>query len=194
MLLLRVGHPQGVAAFSALRGIRARVAPSASSLAANDRARAEVRSAESSLLQCRRGGTLAETAALRRSSKPAKDAARAFGRQSRAEQPDGDRPPRRQWEEAGPDLIPTNVPRPCICGSRSPAAAESGSPCAAKAAEAGLSSRRARAGRDRALSPTCSRPRPAHCAACGRSFRVRSRVVGRSRSASCPDSARPLLS
>ena len=63
MLLLRVGNLQGVAAFSALRGIRARVAPSASSLAANDRARAEVRSAESSLLQCRRGGHRSQTSA-----------------------------------------------------------------------------------------------------------------------------------
>jgi len=51
----------------ALRGIRARVGPSASSLAANDRPRAEVRSAESSLLQCRLGGYVNAAAALRAS-------------------------------------------------------------------------------------------------------------------------------
>lgn len=57
--------------------------------------------------------------------------------------------------------------------------------------KSGLSSRRVRAGRDRARSPTCWRPRLARCAAGGRSCPVRSRVVGPGRSASCLDSARP---
>ena len=53
------------ASVSPCAGIRAGVAPSASSLAANGRARPEVRSAENSLLQCRPRGTLAEASALR---------------------------------------------------------------------------------------------------------------------------------
>ena len=58
-------HRSQIAALPSSARIRARVGPSACSLAANDRVKAEVRGAESSLLQRRPSGTLGEAAALR---------------------------------------------------------------------------------------------------------------------------------
>lgn len=63
----------------AWRGIRARAGPRASSLAANDWFRAEVRSAERPLLQCRHSGTLEQAAPHGRLQKPLRSSRRYRG-------------------------------------------------------------------------------------------------------------------